>query len=127
MATMGLSVTGAVRVFSTQVVVDQSLPYELHMPNAQTRAAMAEVDQIAATRSVCFNNAKDMHRLKVTLPLLSLDPRVHRGFQFLIPYGCALSGEAHAVLSRCAETRMRIWELQKNWVSWGIWMSTTLA
>ena len=60
LAAMGLSVSDAVRVFLTRVVADQCLPFELRVPNAQTRAAMAEADQIAATRSARFSNAQDM-------------------------------------------------------------------
>ena len=39
---MGLSVSDAVRVFLTRVAADKQLPFDLKVPNAETRAAMAE-------------------------------------------------------------------------------------
>ncbi len=42
LAAMGLSISDAVRVFLMRVVADQQLPFELKVPNAQTRAAMVE-------------------------------------------------------------------------------------
>ena len=42
LATMGLSLSDAVRVFLTRVVAEQGLPFELKAPNAATRAALAE-------------------------------------------------------------------------------------
>ncbi|MEX0955484.1 MAG: type II toxin-antitoxin system RelB/DinJ family antitoxin [Rhizobiaceae bacterium] len=48
---MGLSVSDAVRIFLKRVVADQAFPLELKVPNAATRAAMAEADEIAATRA----------------------------------------------------------------------------
>ncbi|MCB1771640.1 MAG: type II toxin-antitoxin system RelB/DinJ family antitoxin [Candidatus Competibacteraceae bacterium] len=58
LAAMGLSVSDAVRVFLTQVVAEQQLPFTLKAPNAQTRAAMAEADTIARTRQARFVTAK---------------------------------------------------------------------
>ena len=46
LAAMGLSVSDAVRVFLTRVVAEQQLPFALQVPNAETRAAMAEADAI---------------------------------------------------------------------------------
>jgi len=43
LATMGLSVSDAVRVFLTRVVAEQQIPFAIKVPNAVTRAAMAEV------------------------------------------------------------------------------------
>ena len=42
LATMGLSVSDAVRLFLRRVVVDQAFPLELKVPNAETQAAMKE-------------------------------------------------------------------------------------
>ncbi len=42
LASMGLTVSDAVRVFLTRVVTDQQLPFALQAPNASTRAAMRE-------------------------------------------------------------------------------------
>ena len=42
LASMGLSVSDAVRIFLKRVVNDQAFPLELKVPNAETRAAIAE-------------------------------------------------------------------------------------
>lgn len=57
LAAMGLSVSDAVRVFLTRVVAEQQLPFALKAPNAETRAAMAEADEITRTRRVRFGTA----------------------------------------------------------------------
>ena len=53
---MGLSVSDAVRVFLTRVVVEQQLPFALKAPNADTRAAMDEARAISKAR---FASAKE--------------------------------------------------------------------
>ncbi|HPF60238.1 MAG TPA: type II toxin-antitoxin system RelB/DinJ family antitoxin [Candidatus Competibacteraceae bacterium] len=58
LATMGLSVSDAVRVFLTRVVAEQQLPFTLKAPNTETQAAMAEADALARTRQVRFSTAK---------------------------------------------------------------------
>ena len=58
LAAMGLSVSDAVRVFLTQVVAEQQLPFTLKAPNAETRAAMVEADAIARTRQARFVTAE---------------------------------------------------------------------
>jgi DNA-damage-inducible protein J len=58
LATMGLSLSDAVRVFLTRVVAEQGLPFELKAPNAATRAALAEAEAIIRTRRARFTNAK---------------------------------------------------------------------
>ena len=40
LATMGLSVSDAVRLFLRRLVVDQAFPLELKMPNVRTQADM---------------------------------------------------------------------------------------
>lgn len=40
---MGLSILDAVRVFLTRVASDKQLPFELKVPNAETRAAMRKL------------------------------------------------------------------------------------
>ena len=57
LAAMGLSVSDAVRVFLTRVVAEQQLPFALKVPNAETRAAMAEADEITRTRRARFDTA----------------------------------------------------------------------
>ena len=60
LAAMGLSVSDAVRVFLTRVVADQQLPFALKVPNAETRAAMAEADEIATQHRARFANADEL-------------------------------------------------------------------
>jgi DNA-damage-inducible protein J len=40
---MGLSLSDAVRLLLTRIAAEQALPFEVRVPNAVTRAAMAEV------------------------------------------------------------------------------------
>jgi DNA-damage-inducible protein J len=54
LAAMGLSISDAVRVFLMRVVAEKQ------MPNAETRAAMAEADEITRTRRVRFSNAVEL-------------------------------------------------------------------
>ena len=60
LAEMGLSVSEAVRLFLRRVVADQAFPLELKVPNAQTRAAMAEADKIARPRRARFATAGEL-------------------------------------------------------------------
>lgn len=57
---MGLSVSDAVRLFLRRVVVDQAFPLELRVPNAETRSAMAEAEEIAQTRRARFATADEL-------------------------------------------------------------------
>jgi DNA-damage-inducible protein J len=50
LASMGLTVSDAVRVFLTRVVTDQQLPFALQAPNAQTQAAMREARAMGKAR-----------------------------------------------------------------------------
>jgi DNA-damage-inducible protein J len=60
LATMGLSVSDAVRVFFMHIVADKEMPFTLRVPNAETRAAMNEADEIARTRRARFDNATEL-------------------------------------------------------------------
>ena len=60
LAAMGLSLSDAVRVFLMRVVAEQQMPFALKAPNAETRAAMAEADEIARTRRARFSNAAEL-------------------------------------------------------------------
>lgn len=60
LAAMGLSVSDAVRVFLTRVVAEKRMPFALRVPNATTRAAMAEADEIARAHSARFHNADEL-------------------------------------------------------------------
>ncbi len=55
---MGLSMSDAVRMLLTRIVADQSFPFELKVPNAETRAAMAEADEMIRTRRARFATAE---------------------------------------------------------------------
>ena len=58
LAAMGLSLSDAVRVFLTRVVAEQRLPFELKVPNAETRAALTEAEAIIRTRNARFTSAE---------------------------------------------------------------------
>ena len=49
---MGLSVSDAVRVFLTRVAADKELPFDLKVPNAETRTAMEEARAMSRARFV---------------------------------------------------------------------------
>ena len=57
---MGLSVSDAVRIFLTRVVVEKQLPFMLKVPNPETYAAMIEANSIANRRNVRFATAGDI-------------------------------------------------------------------
>jgi DNA-damage-inducible protein J len=50
LAHMGLSFADAVRLFLKRVVIEQALPLELKVPNAETQAAIAESRAIMRAR-----------------------------------------------------------------------------
>lgn len=57
---MGLTMSDAVRLFLRRVVVDQSFPLELKVPNAQTQAAMQESRAMMAARRARFASADEL-------------------------------------------------------------------
>ena len=57
LASMGLTVSDAVRVFLTRVVADQELPFALKAPNTTSRVAIAEANQIVQSRHARFATA----------------------------------------------------------------------
>jgi DNA-damage-inducible protein J len=57
---MGLSVSDAVRVFLKRVAIERQIPFALKVPNAETRAAMAEADEIIRTRRARFATAAEL-------------------------------------------------------------------
>lgn len=57
LASMGLTVSEAVRVFLTRVVADQELPFAIKAPNASSRAAIAEASEIVQSRRARFATA----------------------------------------------------------------------
>jgi len=54
---VGLSVSDAVRVFLTRVAAEKQPPFELKVPNAETRAAMAEARAMGRAR---FSSADEL-------------------------------------------------------------------
>lgn len=60
LAAMGLSVSDAVRVFLMRVVADKQMPFALKAPNAETRAAMVEADEITRTHRARFDTAAEL-------------------------------------------------------------------
>lgn len=60
LAAMGLSAADAVRLLYHRIVAEQAFPLELKVPNATTRAAMADADAILAKRSARFSDGAAM-------------------------------------------------------------------
>ena len=57
LAEMGLSVSDAIRLLLVRVAAEKALPFEIKVPNAETRAAMAELEQGAGES---FDNVADL-------------------------------------------------------------------
>lgn len=57
---MGLSTSEAVRLLFHRIAVDQAFPLELKVPNARTREAMDEVEQMVKDRKSRFESADEM-------------------------------------------------------------------
>ena len=57
---MGLSMSDAVRLLMHRIAADRVFPLELKVPNAETRAAMAEAETIVKTRKARFKTAEAM-------------------------------------------------------------------
>jgi len=60
LAAMGLSISDAVRVFLTRVVAEKRMPFVLRVPNAETRTAMAEANEIVRAHRARFSNAEEL-------------------------------------------------------------------
>jgi DNA-damage-inducible protein J len=45
LADMGLSVSDAIRLLLVRVAAERALPFEIKVPNAETRAAIAELER----------------------------------------------------------------------------------
>jgi DNA-damage-inducible protein J len=56
----GLLLSDAVRLFLLRVAIDPAFPLELEVPNAETRAAMAEAERIVRTRRARFVTADEL-------------------------------------------------------------------
>jgi DNA-damage-inducible protein J len=57
LASMGLSVSDAVRVLLTRVAVEKALPFDVKVPNATTAAAMREA---RGDKLPSFNRVSDL-------------------------------------------------------------------
>jgi len=57
LASMGLSVSDAVRVFLLRVIAEKQMPFALKVPNAETRLAMAEANEIVRTKRAATKRA----------------------------------------------------------------------
>ena len=57
LASMGLTVSDAIRVFLTRVVADKELPFALKASNATSRVAIAEANEIIKSRRARFATA----------------------------------------------------------------------
>ena len=60
LADMGLTVSDVVRMTLTRVAKDKALPFELKVPNAETRAAMEESRAFIKARRARFNDGQEM-------------------------------------------------------------------
>ena len=60
LADVGLSPTEAIRLFYRQVFLQKGLPFDVRVPNGQTRAAVAEVRSRKKLKS--FKTASDLIR-----------------------------------------------------------------
>lgn len=60
LAAMGLTVSEAVRVFLARVAREQAMPFAVKVPNARTRAAMREADEIVRSGNTRFQTAEEL-------------------------------------------------------------------
>ncbi|HEX2763829.1 MAG TPA: type II toxin-antitoxin system RelB/DinJ family antitoxin [Allosphingosinicella sp.] len=60
LAAMGLSTADAVRLLFHRIVADQAFPLELKVPNAATREAMAEADEMIRSRRARFASGEEL-------------------------------------------------------------------
>lgn len=60
LAAMGMTASEAVRLFFHRIAVDQAFPLELKVPNAQTRSAMAESEEMMSRGTARFASADEM-------------------------------------------------------------------
>lgn len=57
---IGLSTSDAIRLLYHRLIAEQAFPLELKVPNAQTRAAMAEAHAILRARKGRFDKGEDL-------------------------------------------------------------------
>lgn len=57
---IGLSASDAIRLLYRRIIAEQSFPLELKVPNAETRAAMAEAHKILRARTARFGSGEEL-------------------------------------------------------------------
>ncbi|MBN9039596.1 MAG: type II toxin-antitoxin system RelB/DinJ family antitoxin [Rhizobiales bacterium] len=57
---MGLSVSSVVRVMLKRIAAEKAVPFDLRVPNAETRAAMVEADEIIRARNARFGSGGEL-------------------------------------------------------------------
>lgn len=60
LGSMGLTLSDAIRVFLTRVVADKEMPFSIKVPNAESRTAIAETEEIIKGRRARFATADDL-------------------------------------------------------------------
>ena len=60
LAEMGLTVSDLVRMTLTRVAKDKALPFELKVPNAESRAAMEEARALMKARNARFSDGQEL-------------------------------------------------------------------
>ena len=60
LAAIGLTSADAVRLLYHRLIADQAFPLELKVPNAKTRAAMAEAEDMASKGEARFAGFEEM-------------------------------------------------------------------
>ena len=60
LASMGLSLSDAIRVFLTRVVADNEMPFAIKAPNAASRVAIAETEGMIQHRRARFATADEL-------------------------------------------------------------------
>ena len=60
LASIGMSMSDAVRLFLHRIVVDQVFPLELKVPNKETIQAMSEADEIINKSQTRFSSASEL-------------------------------------------------------------------
>jgi DNA-damage-inducible protein J len=59
---MGLSISDAIRLLLLRVADERRLPFEVRVPNATTRKAMAEAEDIIKNRRARFSTPEELFR-----------------------------------------------------------------
>lgn len=60
LGSMGLTASDAVRLLFYRIIADQAFPLELKTPNARTREAMSEAEEILRARRLRFSDGDEL-------------------------------------------------------------------